>query len=375
MDQAFAWEAVATKQYVIAYGQHLYEFLWRKAATGAKWSVADLMQVAKAPTQEPHISAGYEWPQGNAKQAMYFPFVSAESEDYEIHELSVVKGGAWKHADLTALTGAVAALIPPAGYGWQPGGTKQIAYLAPGGHVEELWTAQGPWKRADLTALAGAPAVTDKSNFAITGYEWPAVGTKQVSFSKDGHVHELYVAKGKPWRHADLTVVAGAPANVGWGSPLKGFAWKAAGSKQVLYVGADKHIHELWVGVGGAWRHADLTALVGAPVAAATSFPIAAFAWDAAGTKVAAYQGNDGDLHELSVAKGGKWQHQNLTKITGAPRPKAGVEGFALEALAMKSLLYWNDQALHELSLTKGGSWHYTNVSAESGGIGLPQGP
>ena len=42
---------------------------------------------------------GYSWEAGQSKQVVYL-------KNGHIHELSVVKGGAWQHADLTAMTGA-----------------------------------------------------------------------------------------------------------------------------------------------------------------------------------------------------------------------------------------------------------------------------
>ena len=44
-----------------------------------------------------------------------------------------------------------------------------------------------------------------------------------------------------------------------------GYSWEVGQSKQVVYRTADGHIHELYVVKGGAWQHADLTAITGAP--------------------------------------------------------------------------------------------------------------
>jgi hypothetical protein len=46
-----------------------------------------------------------------------------------------------------------------------------------------------------------------------------------------------------------------------------GYSWEAGQSKQVVYLTNDGHIHELYVTVGGTWKHADLTAITGAPIA------------------------------------------------------------------------------------------------------------
>jgi len=46
---------------------------------------------------------------------------------------------------------------------------------------------------------------------------------------------------------------------------INGYAWEDGQSKQIVFATADGHIHELYVNVGGAWAHADLTAIAGAP--------------------------------------------------------------------------------------------------------------
>jgi hypothetical protein len=46
------------------------------------------------------------------------------------------------------------------------------------------------------------------------------------------------------------------------------YAWEKGGTKQVVYRAADGHIHELFVAVGGSWSHADLTQMTGAPLVA-----------------------------------------------------------------------------------------------------------
>jgi hypothetical protein len=75
----------------------------------------------------------------------------------------------------------------------------------------------GSWQHADLTQLSGAPSVPDSPQiyFAwnIDAYAWEAGGTKQVVYvdNTTHHIHELYVPVGGPWKHADLTQMTGAP--------------------------------------------------------------------------------------------------------------------------------------------------------------------
>jgi hypothetical protein len=96
-------------------------------------------------------------------------------------------------------------------------------------------------------------------------YAWEKGGTKQVVYrAADGHIHELFVSVGRSWMHADLTQLTRAPLPDA-DSAFAGYQWDAGGTKQVVYITSDDHIHELFVAVGGSWSHADLTQLTGAP--------------------------------------------------------------------------------------------------------------
>lgn len=86
---------------------------------------------------------------------------------------------------------------------------------------------------------------------------------------------------------------------------------------QILYVGADGHLWELfWPGVApvAGW---DITAASGAP---ARSGALAAYHHAATNTKHAVYRSADGRLHSLSwPATGGAVAHLELTAFAGAP--------------------------------------------------------
>src|SRR2546429_5225224 len=101
-----------------------------------------------------------------------------------------------------------------------------------------------------------------------------------------------------------------APLFVGRGKimkPLVGYEWPEGRSKQVTYISQDHHIHEFVVAIGGAWQHADLTTLAGAP--RATSRFLVGYAWPEGGTKQVAYLGPEGHIQELSVHRGASWQY------------------------------------------------------------------
>ena len=164
-----------------------------------------------------------------------------------------------------------------------------------------------------------------KMTTGIVGYDWPYGHTKQVAYATlgGGHIHELYMEGGGGWHVADLTALTNAPPVAFYGPPtdlygaIAGYEWQAGGTKQVVYVGLNGHIQELYVGRAGGWRVADLTAIAN-PSRYAPLLPIRGYEWQTGGTKQVVYpvfpdriQGNLG-LQELYVEVGGGWQLGNL---------------------------------------------------------------
>mgnify|MGYP001589059519 FL=1 len=313
---AYSWGAGQSKQVVYwTTDRHIHELY---VVLGGTWQHADLTAITKAPPFST-LRNGYSWSAGKSKQ------VTFTTADDHIHELSVVKGGTWPHAVLTAITGAPPARRLGDGYSWEAGQSKQITFQEDQfGPFHELSVVKGGmWQHADLTAISGDPILPNHT-YADGAYDWGYVWemgqSKQMFYrpgSGDSHLKELFVVKGGTWQHADLTAITGAPP-IGFGlsSDNPGYSWKAGQSKQFVYLTTDHHIHELYVVKGGAWQHADLTAITGAPPAKAIRN---AYSWEAGQSKQVTFETDDGHIHELYVVKGGAWQHADLTAITGAP--------------------------------------------------------
>jgi hypothetical protein len=154
------------------------------------------------------------------------------------------------------------------------------------------------WSHVDLADITGAPAAAAGS--PLSGYAWESNGSKQVFYlTPDGHVHALWVTPSIPWSHIDLTAVTGAPAAAA-GSPLSGYAWEGHDSEQVFYLTPDGHVQVLWVTSSIPWSHVDLTAFTGAPPAAAGS-PLSGYPWESNNSEQVVYLTPDGHVHELSV--------------------------------------------------------------------------
>ena len=361
----YEWKAAQTKQVAyLATDRHIHELY---VPLGGNWAHADLTGLTGAPLASGGVG-GYEWDARQSKQVVY------TTADGHIHELYVPLGGKWAHADLTGLTGAPPAFYPPAvfaGYQWIAGKTKQVAFLAGYGgefkvSVRELYVAQGEsWLYHDLSNLLSGPL---SAGAPITGYGWDAGKTKQVAYmAADGHIHELYVPLGGSWAHADWTQLTSAPLASGG---IGGYEWDAGQSKQVVYTTADGHIHELYVPLGGKWAHADLTQRTSAPPVSYESF-LAAYQWDAGKSKQVVYMTADGHIHELYVPLGGSWAHADLTGLTGAP-PGLGpsiLAGYQWTAGVTKQVVYGTpDGDIHELYLPPGGSWKHADLTKITSG-------
>ncbi len=352
----YDWPQGGTKQVVYVDGQgHVIELC---EGLEGPWQSADLTVLTASPLPGDAVLAGYVWSAERTKQVAYV------DDQSHIIELFVAGGSPWQWADVTALTGAPLAGQRGglAGYDWLNGQTKQIAYVDGQGHVIELFVARGcPWQWADLTALTGAPS---PGSAALTGYDWPEGGTKQVAYVDDqGHVIELFVARESPWQWVDVTALTGAP--LADQSVLAGYAWSAGGTKQVVYRDQQSHIVELFVAGGSPWQWVDVTALTGAPLAGQGG-ALAGYDWLNGQTKQIAYADGQGHVIELCVARESPWQWADVTALTVAPPlHQKPLTGYAWVWGAAKQIAYVDDQG-HVIELCVGlwGQWGCANLTA-----------
>jgi hypothetical protein len=307
----------------------------------------------------PSNITAYEWPLNGTAHIAY------ETGDNHIHEMAIGQKRTWRDNDITraaASPGLESAIL--AGFTWPDGHTQQIAYtstLDTNGHIYELVMYQEhPWSVEDIMmqAIEAAPA----DGFALVGYAWKATGTKNLVYSgRDGHLHELSTGIRGSWKYSDLTQVTGAP--LAENSPLAAFAWEAGGTKQVVYVSGDGHVHELMSGMDGAWTHTDLTSVSGAPVAGDSA--LAAFAWEAGGTKQVVYIGDDGDVYELVCGQKAGWTFTDLTALTGAPLAVgSALAASSWETGRTKCVAYvGSNNHIYELQMPLQGSWERTDLT------------
>ena len=339
------------------------------------WSDVDLSELAGGPPASRGLM-GYVTSLGGQGPTARVVYVS----EAHVHELSLVSGGQWGHADLTDLAGGPNASGEPMGYATSLGGqgpAARVVYWGADAHVHELsLVSGGQWGHADLTDLAGGPNASGEPMGYATSLGGQGPAARVVYWGADAHVHELSLVSGGQWGHADLTDLAGGPASSlsgGW-ADLRGYTTSMGGqgpTARVVYV-SDGHVHELSLVSGGRWGDADLTGLAGGPRFGGTH--LSAYNTDLSGQGPAARilygAGNVGGTHELSLVSGGQWSHADLTELAGAADGH-GSMGYATSLSDQgptARVVYVSDGHVHELSMVSGGQWGHTDLTDLAGG-------
>lgn len=364
---AYEWQLNGTMHVVYeARDNHMHEMV---IGQDQAWRDADITRVTGGPELEAAILTGYAWPAGRTQQIAY---VSPLSKDGHIHELVMLQGHPWSYADL--MVQPIDA--PPAdGFALQgcaliAGGTKHVVYTGLDDHIHELSTGViGMWKHTDLTQVTGAPLA---EGALLAAYAWQAKSTRQVVYiSGDGHLHELTAGATGRWSHIDLTDLTGAP--LADGIALAGYAWETRGTKQVVYTGNAGNIYELVAGVDNAWRHTDVMSLTSAPLVASSA--LAGYAWETGGTKQVVYVGADRHVHEVMMDTRGTWVYTDLTTLIGAPDASNKViAGHEWSDQFAKHVVYLDmleAPHIHSLLLAHGSAWQHTDVTDLTGAQSL----
>lgn len=361
---AYEWQLNGTTHVVYESGNnHIHEMVIGSDET---WRDVDITRVAGGPELEGAMMTGYAWPAGSTQQIAY---VSPMSNDGHIHELVMLRDHPWSYADLMVQpTGA-----PPAdgfalvGYALKTGGSKQVVYTAPDGHIHELAAEViGMWKHTNLTQVAGAPLA---EGAMLAAFAWEAKKARQVVYiGGDGHIHELMTQERQPWRHTDLTMVTKAP--LADGTTLAAYAWETGGTKQVIYTDNYGNIHELAAAAADdTWSHTDVMSLTGATLVDGPA--LAAYAWETNRSKQIVYVGTDLHVHELVMDMSGTWEYTDLTTLIGSPDASNGViVGHEWSDQFAKHVVYLDmlkNPHIHSLMLKHGNAWQHTDLTDLTG--------
>jgi hypothetical protein len=269
---------------------HIYELSW-----GADQSVnhTDLTKASKAPAALLGTRpSGYVFDADGTQHVIYRAGPIATND--HIYELSWGADPGVNHTDLIKASGAPDATQnnnSPCGYVFAAQGTQHVVYISTNGGIHELWWGADPGvNHTDLTGASGAFAAFSNPS----GYVFAAEGTQHVVYnSGDGHIQELWWRADGRVHHNDLTSATDATRAAGDPS---GYVFAAQGTQHVVYCGVDSHIHELWWRASDGWHHNDLTAATRGPDARGTP---SGYVFAAQGTQHVVYLGNDRHIHEL----------------------------------------------------------------------------
>lgn len=306
----------------------------------------------------PGTITAYEWVEDASMHIIY------QTGDNHIHEIVGGESGTWFDRDITrASGGAELENARLAGFAWINGRTQQVAYVSPMDErrqVHELvklqnhnWTYEQP-----------APNTSPQANgVSLVGYDWRATGSKQIVYMDlQGHIHELAAGQQGQWQASNLTLACAAP--LAEASPLSAFACEFSSSKHVAYMSGDGHIHELSMQKGAtSWRHSDLTERSGTLPASGST--LIGYSCERQHSRHFFYTSNDGNIYELSAGPNDEWRAVDLMDATGAPRAVGtALAGCSWETGDTRIVAYVNEQnQLQELQADAQGDWTHTNLT------------
>jgi len=128
---------IITKGTVVVCGATALVLAASATAMAAGWSAADLTAITGAPEAAGDLVGFTTSLSGQGPAAR----VDYRTSAGHVEELSIVSGGRWSAADLTAIAGAPAAAGDLVGFTTSLSGqgpAARVDYLTAGGHVEEL---------------------------------------------------------------------------------------------------------------------------------------------------------------------------------------------------------------------------------------------
>jgi hypothetical protein len=244
----------------------------------------DLSGTAGAPKTAAD-PVGYYAPASDTHHIVY------RAGDGHLHELNWV--GVAQVTYGGNLTGAVSAPKPagqPSGFVGS-GGVNIVAYRGVNNHILGLYWSDGPSGLDDLSGFAGTPPAAGDPVAYYTAHD----DTHQIVYlGADGHVWELYWTGVAPVAGWDLTAPSGAPKPAG---ALAAYYSAGTNTKHVFYRSSNGQLHEIWWTPGGgtpAWNN--LTTAYGLPAAADAP---AAFTVEGPNTQHVAYRSNDNHIYEV----------------------------------------------------------------------------
>jgi hypothetical protein len=192
---------------------------------------------------------------------------------------------------------------------------QHVNYIGIDGHIHErVHYITGNWVHNDLTVLSGNSTLP-ASGSALDAYAGPSGGQHVNYIGADAHVHELYIPQGgSAWINNDLTQLSKGilPRP---GTPLDGYI-DNDNAQHVNFIGTDNHVHELLIRPDGHWIDNDLIKLSGNGIGPRPQSPLDGYLGPDGGQHVN-FIGTDGHVHELYILPQGHWVNNDLNHLSG----------------------------------------------------------
>jgi catechol 2,3-dioxygenase-like lactoylglutathione lyase family enzyme len=271
----------------------------------------------------------------------------------------------WHKKNLTAEAAAPKAAGSPTAYVLKADKTQHVVYRSTDDQIVELYWAGGPgkWQFNNLSTVTRAPkAAGNPSGFVVEKDR-----TQHIVYrTADNNICELYLTSkpGSPWAVNNLSQSVGKTAPKAAGDPCS-YVLKD-NSRHVVFRDKDGNIHELYESGAGAesrWMAKDLTTMTKAPRAAGNPH---AFQFEDNQTQHIVYRTEGGDIGELYLEfKPGKdWAFNNLTHDTKVPKAAGDPFGYALKGNSQHATYRDKDGNIQELfTSAEVGKWEANDLT------------
>jgi len=266
----------------------------------------------------------------------------------DVHETRF-EGGNWWDADLSTLgysgepdQGNVAAF----GYVRPDDLIPRVVFVGQDQSIHEL-RLQGGWMEANLSSIANVQGNAGSTPFPFLTQQGGSWVPRVVYRGNDLHIHELHLLPGQGWQDADLSVLANGPSA---GSVPFGYVTPKDSIPRVIYCdsASGSHIQELRLQPGQGWMNADLSQLAGGPLASGVD-PSAYITRDL--DPHVTYLGADSHIHDLWLPSGQGWTDTDLTGKADGPNGNSMANGYVGLDSVPRVVYFAEDNRVHQLSL------------------------
>jgi hypothetical protein len=295
-------------------------------------------------------------------------------DDHNVHVLTYDE--IWRQEDLTTVTApGSAASGSLAAYTTDWSQQQHIVFMGTVGtdnHVFELMY-DGAWRVADLTHDSGttaAPTPPAASSSPLVGYASSWNNQQHVIYlGADRNIHEL-ICDGGVWHHANLTDTNAGVSGMVSGS-LSGYTTDWTRQQHINFTTAESFFDVLELMYDDAPHFEDLVADSSSPSTptppAAVGSPFVGYVSGWNQQQHVIYLGNDNNVHELMYD--GSWHHKNLTSGTSASGIVSGsLSGYTTDWTQQQHIVFTGGANTHVFELqhddTKhDDTWHLTDLT------------